>query len=66
MGEIMKDAAFTYAEARYAAGEFSHMVLQNVSKAQVKIKSRKDNVAGKRVESLFLIILCVRTLNYSC
>lgn len=47
MGELMKDAAFTYAEARYAAGDFSHMVLQNVSKAQVKIKSRKDNVAGE-------------------
>jgi len=46
MGEVMKEAAFSLAEAKFTAGDFSHMVLQNVSKAQIKVKLRKDNVAG--------------------
>lgn len=47
MGENMKEAAFSLAEAKFTAGDFSHMVLQNVSKAQVKVKMHKDNVAGE-------------------
>jgi len=46
MGEIMKQAAFAFAEAKFTAGDFGHVVIQNVNKAQVKVKSRKDNVAG--------------------
>jgi len=46
MGEIMKEAAFSLAEAKFTAGDFTHMVLQNVGKAQIKVKMRKDNVAG--------------------
>lgn len=46
MGEVMKEAAFSLAEAKFAMGDFNHLVLQNVSKAQFKIKSKKDNVAG--------------------
>ncbi|XP_013387556.1 V-type proton ATPase subunit D [Lingula anatina] len=46
MGEVMKEAAFSLAEAKFATGDFTHMVLQNVSKAQVKVRSKKDNVAG--------------------
>ena len=34
------------AEAKFACGDFSNTVLQNVNKAQLKIKTRKDNVAG--------------------
>jgi len=46
MGDVMKEASFSLAEAKFSTGEFSHAVLQNVSKAQIKIKTRKDNVAG--------------------
>ncbi|KAK3730360.1 hypothetical protein QZH41_014836 [Actinostola sp. cb2023] len=46
MGEIMKEATFSLAEANFAAGDFSIGVLENVDKAQTKIKMRKDNVAG--------------------
>lgn len=46
MGDIMKQAAFSLAEAKFTGGDFGHMVLQNVNKAQIKVKSRKDNVAG--------------------
>lgn len=42
----MKEAAFSLTEAKFAMGDFNHLVLQNVSKAQTKLKSRKDNVAG--------------------
>ncbi|XP_065833675.1 V-type proton ATPase subunit D-like [Oscarella lobularis] len=46
MGDVMKEASFSLAEATYSAGDFSLGVLQNVDKAQTKVKSRKDNVAG--------------------
>ena len=46
MGEVMKEASFSLAEAKFATGDFSQAVLQNVSKAQMKIRTRKDNVAG--------------------
>lgn len=42
----MKQAAFSLAEAKFTAGDFGHVVVQNVNKAQIKVKSRKDNVAG--------------------
>ncbi|KAG4067191.1 hypothetical protein HA402_000182 [Bradysia odoriphaga] len=46
MGETMKEAAFSFAEAKFHTGGFNHVVLQNVSKAQIKIRTKKDNVAG--------------------
>lgn len=46
MGEVMKEATFSLAEANFAAGDFSQVVLQNVDKAQLKLRTRKDNVAG--------------------
>lgn len=46
MGEVMKEAAFSLAEAKFTAGDFSHSVLQNVSKSQIKVKTNRDNVAG--------------------
>ncbi|KAL0829298.1 hypothetical protein ABMA28_004101 [Loxostege sticticalis] len=46
MGEVMKEAAFSLAEAKFTTGEFNQVVLQNVTKAQIKIRSKKDNVAG--------------------
>lgn len=47
MGEVMKEAAFSLAEAKFTTGEFNQVVLQNVTKAQIKIRSKKDNVAGE-------------------
>ncbi|XP_044750094.1 V-type proton ATPase subunit D [Coccinella septempunctata] len=46
MGEVMKEAAFSLAEAKFATGDFNQVVLQNVTKAQLKIRTKKDNVAG--------------------
>ncbi|KAF5302791.1 hypothetical protein FQA39_LY01971 [Lamprigera yunnana] len=46
MGEVMKEAAFSLAEAKFTTGEFNQVVLQNVAKAQIKIRTKKDNVAG--------------------
>uniref|UniRef100_H3D3V2 V-type proton ATPase subunit D n=1 Tax=Tetraodon nigroviridis TaxID=99883 RepID=H3D3V2_TETNG len=45
MGE-MREAAFSLAEAKFTAGDFSITVIQNVNKAQVKVRAKKDNVAG--------------------
>ncbi|XP_074646284.1 V-type proton ATPase subunit D-like [Tubulanus polymorphus] len=46
MGEVMKEASFSLAEAKFATGDFNHMVLQNVNKAQIKVRTKRDNVAG--------------------
>lgn len=46
MGTVMKEAAFSLAEAKFATGDFNQVVLQNVTKAQIKIRTKKDNVAG--------------------
>jgi len=46
MGDVMKEAAFSLAEAKFTMGDFNHLVLQNANKAQMKVKSKKDNVAG--------------------
>lgn len=42
----MKEAAFSLAEAKFTTGDFNQVVLQNVTKAQIKIRTKKDNVAG--------------------
>ena len=43
----MKEASFSLAEAKFAGGgDFNQAVLQNVNKAQIKIKTKNDNVAG--------------------
>jgi len=46
MGDVMKEASFSLAEAKFTMGDFNHLVLQNANKAQLKVKSKKDNVAG--------------------
>lgn len=46
MGEVMKEAAFSLAETKFAAGDVNQTVLQSVAKAQIKVRTRKDNVAG--------------------
>ena len=42
----MKEASFSLAEAKFTTGDFSHIVLQNVTKSSIKIRSLKENVAG--------------------
>jgi len=52
MGDVMKEAQFSLAEAKFTVGnDFNAIVLQNVTKAQTKVKSRKDNVAGVNLPS---------------
>merc|ERR1711963_993379 len=46
MGDVMKEASFSLAEAKFVLGDFSQPVLQTVNKARLKIRTRKDNVAG--------------------
>jgi len=46
MGEVMKEAAFSLAEAKFASGDFNQQIVQNVSRAQIKVRTKKDNVAG--------------------
>lgn len=42
----MKEAAFSLAEVKFATGDMNQYFLQNISTAQVKVSSRRDNVAG--------------------
>eukprot|EP00794_Sanderia_malayensis_P020072 gene20072-22042_t len=46
MGDVMKEASFSLAEAYFTAGDFSFVICENVDKAWTKVKTRKDNVAG--------------------
>jgi len=46
MGEVMKEASFSLAEAKFTMGDFNHLVIQNVNKAQIKVRSKVENVAG--------------------
>lgn len=48
MGEVMKEAAFSLAEAKFTTGDFNQNILQNVDKAKFKIRTKKDNVAGEQ------------------
>lgn len=45
----MKEAAFSLAETKFSGGDFGPVVLQNVSKAQMKVRSRQENVAGVKL-----------------
>ncbi|OQR67979.1 V-type proton ATPase subunit D-like [Tropilaelaps mercedesae] len=49
MGQMMKEAAFSLTEAKFVTGEFKQEVLQKVTKAQLKVRDRKDNVAGVNI-----------------
>ncbi|CAA2987657.1 V-type proton ATPase subunit D-like [Olea europaea var. sylvestris] len=50
MGEIMKSSSFALTEAKYVAGEnIKHIVLENVSSATLKVRSRTENVAGVKL-----------------
>jgi len=65
MGEVMKEAAFSLAEAKFTTGDFNQVVLQNVTKAQIKIRTKKDNVAGnkKKIFNLYFNIILINIFN---
>ncbi|XP_076441709.1 V-type proton ATPase subunit D-like [Babylonia areolata] len=46
MGEVMRQAGIALAEGKFTMGDISSMVFHNIDKARVKVKSKKDNVAG--------------------
>lgn len=46
MGEVMREASLSLAEAKFTMGDFSQQILQNVNRASIKVKARRDNVAG--------------------
>jgi V-type H+-transporting ATPase subunit D len=52
MGDVMKTAAMSLAETKFTMGDFSQQILQNVNKASIKVKSKKDNVAGNFISKL--------------
>ncbi|KAE8669541.1 V-type proton ATPase subunit D [Hibiscus syriacus] len=50
MGETMKTSSFSLTEAKYVAGEnIKHVVLENVKTANLKVRSRQENVAGVKL-----------------
>ncbi|VDM96290.1 unnamed protein product [Thelazia callipaeda] len=46
MGQVLREASFSLAEAKFTAGDFSHIVIQNVSRAQHRVRMKKENVVG--------------------
>jgi len=56
MGEVMKESQFSLAEAKFTVGnDMNAQVVQNVQRAQVRVKSRKDNVAGVNLPAFEVI-----------
>lgn len=55
MGGVMKEAAFSLAEAKFTAGDFSHTVIQNVSQAQYRVRMKRENVVGTKFYTFFFI-----------
>lgn len=49
LGNTMRASAFSLAEARYYAGEFSYLVTENVAHATTKVRTELDNVAGVKI-----------------
>ena len=45
----MREAAFSMAEVKFAMGEINSLVIQNVAKAQIKVRTKRDNVAGNMI-----------------
>uniref|UniRef100_A0AC34QH96 V-type proton ATPase subunit D n=1 Tax=Panagrolaimus sp. JU765 TaxID=591449 RepID=A0AC34QH96_9BILA len=46
MGDVLREASFSLAEAKFTAGDFSHTVIQNVNQSQYRVRMKKDNVVG--------------------
>lgn len=48
-GDLFKKSSFSLAEAKYAAGDISHTVVENVGSASRKLRTKIDNVAGVKL-----------------
>ncbi|KAI9597625.1 D subunit of V-type ATPase [Syncephalis fuscata] len=46
MGRVMQTASFSLAEVTYIAGDVSYQVQESASTAQLKVRTRQDNVSG--------------------
>ncbi|RKO96477.1 hypothetical protein CXG81DRAFT_19720 [Caulochytrium protostelioides] len=55
MGKVMQVAAFSYAEAGYAAGDISYQVAQNVRAASIKVKATQENVSGVQLPAFQIV-----------
>ncbi|KAL7716444.1 Vacuolar ATP synthase subunit D [Entamoeba marina] len=49
MGDYMGKATFSLVSAKYTAGEFSHVVVQNVKNSSFKVKLAQENIAGVKL-----------------
>jgi V-type H+-transporting ATPase subunit D len=49
MGQVMRDASLSYAQAVFLAGDFGRPIIENVGSAQLRIRSKADNVAGVKI-----------------
>jgi len=69
MGELMNDAMFSMAEAKFTMGDFNQTVLSNTNKAHLKATAKKQNVAGLIavfLASCYMSSLGVCDLSPSC
>jgi len=65
MGDLMNNATFSMAEAKFVMGDFNQVVLNsaNTKMAQLKAATKKDNVAGfVYIDLLMLLTSCVLLL----
>eukprot|EP00127_Corallochytrium_limacisporum_P005755 Clim_evm134s210 gene=Clim_evmTU134s210 len=51
MGDLMRNSAISLAEARFAAGDFSQGIIEQVDKPVVKVRTKKENIAGVIIPS---------------
>merc|ERR1711871_89360 len=49
MGHVMSDAFFSKTEAQYLAGDLKPIVMEKVNKAQIRVFSHPDNIAGVKL-----------------
>ena len=66
MGKNMRQSAFALTEAKYAAGDFRHTVLDGVETATVKVHAQQDNVAGWSFYLMLMVCIaaCALLLEY--
>lgn len=62
MGEVLKEAALGLAEATFTMGNFNQQVLNDVDVSVIRIRSKKDNVAGNLY--LFLVFTALISLSH--
>ncbi|KAI9208867.1 ATP synthase subunit D-domain-containing protein [Polychytrium aggregatum] len=56
MGKVMQLASFSYAEVKYSTGDISYQIREGVKSAQLKVKTRQENVSGVMLPAFDLIV----------